>query len=157
MFAYLAKFKVFTLMITGVLLMAGCVSVLERPTYTILDFKAAQELNPDINNKPSPVVVNVFELASRNVFDSTDFFDLYEDPDAILKGDLVSKKELQYWPGQMNQVKLSLNEDTRFIAVVAAYRDIDNARWRTVISADPRAYDQWRVSLEKLSVYFKEM
>lgn len=143
------------LLLGGVLSSCSTFSSL-YPPYTILNFNAAPELNPDFKGRPSPVVVKLYELGSRTIFDTSDFFVLYDDPQSVLKGDLLTKDELEFRPGQAFEHKMTLNKGTKYIGLVVAYRDISNSRWRAVIPAEPSGRDKLRVYLEKLSIYFKE-
>ena len=45
---------------------------------------------------------------------------------------LVSREEYVLAPGENRKLELPLNAETRFIAVVAAFRDIRTARWRAI-------------------------
>ena len=51
---------------------------------------------------------------------------------------------------------MKLNQNTRFIGIIVAYRDIDKAKWRAVIKADPTGYDDVRVNVESIATYLKE-
>lgn len=123
---------------------------------TTLNFVAAKNLNPDIETRPSPVVVKVFELASRGAVETADFFSLYSDYEAILGPELLNKEELVFNPGQKLTYERELNKNTRFIAVLVAYQDIENSRWRDVIAVNPKSYDEFSVYLEKLSVFIRD-
>lgn len=123
---------------------------------TTLNFVAAKNLNPDMETRPSPVVVKVFELASRGPIETADFFSLYSDYEQILGPELLNKEELVFNPGQKLSYQRELNRNTRFIAVLVAYQDIENSRWRDVIAVDPKSYDDFSVYLEKLSVFIRD-
>ncbi|EDM65999.1 hypothetical protein PE36_12227 [Moritella sp. PE36] len=123
---------------------------------TTLNFVASKNLNPDMETRPSPVVVKVFELASRGPIETADFFSLYSDYEQILGPELLNKEELVFNPGQQLTYTRELNKNTRFIAVLVAYQDIENSRWRDVIAVDPKSYDDFSVYLEKLSVFIRD-
>jgi type VI secretion system protein VasD len=36
------------------------------------------EVNQDINNRPSPIVVRIFELKNLGIYTESDFYDLFE-------------------------------------------------------------------------------
>ena len=126
------------------------------PPSTDLNISVASDVNPDISGRPSPVVYKVFELSSRTIFDTQDFFSLYENPEAVLGPDLLKKDELELQPGSTIEYKMNLNRNTRFVGVVVAYRDIEKARWRAVIEVDPTGYDDIDVNVESLAVYMKD-
>ena len=77
------------------LILTGCQAVYATfPPSTKLHFKVAADINPDIEGRPSPVIIRVYELASKTVFENQDFFALYDNPEAILRTDLLKKDEL---------------------------------------------------------------
>ena len=93
---------------------------------------AAPGLNADTRKRPSPLVLRIYELAGRNAFDTSDFVSLYERDKDTLAADLVARDELVLQPGEVRDWKKTLAPQTRFIAVVAAYREIERAGWRAV-------------------------
>ena len=106
-----------------------------------------------MNGRASPVVVKVFELSSRTIFDTQDFFTLYEKPEEILGPDLLKKDELELQPEQLKTHKMVLNKNTRYVGFVVAYRNIDSSRWRSVIEVSPTGYDNFTLNIEKLAIY----
>ncbi|MEE2000640.1 type VI secretion system lipoprotein TssJ [Alkalimonas sp. MEB108] len=126
------------------------------PPSTTLHFRVAADLNPDQNDRPSPVIVKVFELASKTIFENQDFFALYDDPSAVLRTDLLKKDEFVFEPGQQSQSRMELHPATKAVGVIVAYRDIENARWRAVVDVKPTGYDNQYVYIESLAVYIRE-
>jgi type VI secretion system VasD/TssJ family lipoprotein len=53
------------------------VAVLESDQIN-LKLTASDQLNPDLNGRPSPIVVRLFELKHPVTFENADFFSLYE-------------------------------------------------------------------------------
>ncbi|RCU52741.1 MULTISPECIES: type VI secretion system lipoprotein TssJ [Corallincola] len=134
--------------------LVGCqaVNAVVEP-YTYLNFHVADDSNPDAKGRPSPVVVKVYELSSRTVFDSQDFFTLYDEPESVLGPDLLVKDEFEFEPGAVSEFKMKINPNVRYAGVLVAYRDIENAKWREVIEIDTTAYDDLDVYIEELAVY----
>ena len=81
----------------------------------------------------SPIVTRLFELKSLAAFDSADFFSLFDRDKDTLGNDIVAKEELVLQPGDNRQFKREMHADTRFVAMVAGYRDIERSRWRASI------------------------
>jgi hypothetical protein len=52
---------------------------------------------------------------------------------AELAADLVARDEFMMSPGETRPLTKVLNNDTRFIAVFAAFRDLERATWRAVV------------------------
>jgi type VI secretion system protein VasD len=101
-----------------------------KPTILQINLAVAPNVNPDARGRPSPIVARMFELKSLAIFQSTDFFSLFDRDKESLGNDLVAKEEFVLQPGESRMFKRELQPDTRFVAVVAAYRDIERSRWR---------------------------
>jgi type VI secretion system protein VasD len=114
------------------LLLAGCTTLSPFSTMTklALTLTASDQLNPDLNGRPSPVVVRLFELRHPVAFENSDFFSLYERARETLSPDLLSSEELELRPGETVELKLDIAGGGRYVGVVAAYRDLPQARWR---------------------------
>lgn len=118
------------------LLAAGCASA-PPPTIVRVTVSAEPGVNPDARNRPSPVAVRVYELKSLAAFDSADFFSLYEKEQATLGGDLSSKEEMLLRPGESRTFEKTLQPGSRFIAVVAGFREVERSRWRASATVPP--------------------
>jgi type VI secretion system protein VasD len=94
--------------------------------------KVDQAANPDLNGRASPVVVRVYELRSPAAFSGADFFSLFEKESETLAGDLVGREEYGLRPAETRPYRRQLQPDTKFIGVVAAFRDLEHSRWRQV-------------------------
>ena len=116
-------------------LLGACASMSPYSSLTKLDLRlsASDQLNPDLNGRPSPIVVRLLELKHPVAFENADFFSLYERAKESLAPDLVASEELELRPGQSLELKLSVERDSRYVGVLAAYRDLPETRWRYVI------------------------
>lgn len=124
-------FKTLTALVTT-LLLAGCATLSPFSTMTKLNLTltASDQLNPDLNGRPSPVVVRLFELKHPVAFENADFFSLYERARETLSPDLVSSEELELRPGEVVELRLDIAGGGRYVGVLAAYRDLPQTRWR---------------------------
>lgn len=118
----------------GAVLLPGC-SMFGKGGPATLDakFTAAAGVNPDIRKRPSPVVVRVFELKAPTLFEQADFVSLYEKDQAVLAAELVGREEFVLRPGETKPLGKPLSPDTKFIGVMAAFRELERARWRAVV------------------------
>ncbi|MBT3091697.1 MAG: type VI secretion system lipoprotein TssJ [Candidatus Thiodiazotropha endolucinida] len=107
----------------------GCSSV----SSVSVTMSAAQSVNPDINDRPSPIVARIYELKSLSVFNNADFFNLFEQDVALLGDEMLMRDELHFQPGEVKLLERELQPDTRYVGVIGAYRDIENATWRRSI------------------------
>ncbi|MCY1269768.1 type VI secretion lipoprotein [compost metagenome] len=122
-----------------VLLTSACSALSPYSKMTKLDLtlSASDQLNPDLDGRPSPIVVRLIELKNPVAFENADFFSLYERARESLAPDLVASEELELRPGETRELKLSVNDGSRYVGVLAAYRDLPETRWRYVVTLAP--------------------
>jgi len=118
------------------LLVAGCAS---KPVVTpvSLTLVAGADANPDARGRASPLTVRVYALKSPGPFEGADFFSLFEKDQATLGAELVQREEMLLRPGESRKLDLVLPADARAIGLMAAFRDLDHARWREVRAVEP--------------------
>ncbi|MNV97814.1 Type VI secretion lipoprotein [compost metagenome] len=92
--------------------------------------------------------VRLYELKSGSTFGRADYFPLVEAADATLAGDLVAQDEVLVAPGAELQVDRTLDEQTRLIGLVVAYRELDRSVWRQVVSIPAQQRSQLKVRLD---------
>lgn len=121
-------------------LLAGCSAISPFSTLTKLEVAvtASDHVNPDLHGRPSPVVVHFLELRHPVAFENADFFSLYSNAEHALPKDWVGSEELELRPGERQALKLRLEPQTRFLGVLAAYRDLPHVQWRLVIPVTPQ-------------------
>lgn len=131
--------------------LGGCSSLSPYSDTTKLDLtlQASEDLNPDLHGRPSPIVVRLLELKNPSSFSNSDFFSLYQRPKESLMPDLVSFEELEVRPGEARELKLSVRPGSRYVGVIAAYRDLPEASWRFVVSLQEQEINRAGVRLEK--------
>ncbi|MCU7945204.1 MAG: type VI secretion system lipoprotein TssJ [Candidatus Thiodiazotropha sp. (ex Cardiolucina cf. quadrata)] len=118
-----------TLGLLYLFLTMGCSSV----SSVKVSMNADNSVNPDINGRPSPIVARIYELKSLSVFNNADFFNLFEQDVALLGEEMLMRDELHFQPGEVKTLTRDLQPDTRFVGIIGAYRDIENATWRRSI------------------------
>lgn len=130
---YRSKHSFFILPLFLLFMLSGCASTEEvekQPIFARLSINATKKLNPAVDGRASPLVLRVYQLSETTRFDNSDFFALYENDKAVLVNELQTRMELEIRPGENYQDQLELTSNTRFIAVLAAFRDLDNAQWK---------------------------
>ncbi len=149
------KFYQYILLLISMALFGCSAANLVVDPYSDLEITASHNINPDSNGRPSPVVVYVFELTSNTIFESQDFFSIYEESEKVLGPDLVNKYEVSLTPGQKETYQASMSPKTEYLGIVVAFRDIENSNWRQVIKVDKTGYNTYQVLLEDLSLVVK--
>lgn len=123
-----------------------------KPTPVNGVIEASPRINPSISKRPSPLLVRVYELKSATAFNSADFMSLYQRDQAELAGDLVGRDEFTLAPGESKAFAKTLAPETRFLGVVAAYRDLERSTWRSVIAIEPGKKQQVVIRADELAV-----
>jgi type VI secretion system protein VasD len=98
-----------------------------------MQITATAEVNPDMQGRPSPVILHIMELKSTEQFNRLDYMSLTQPSGAALGAELLGKNQTVMQPGETKALPTELNPMTTAIGLVAGYRDIDNATWRKVI------------------------
>lgn len=122
------------------------------PTKINAQLLAAFDINPDANERPSPLVVRIYELKSNNTFDSADFFKLYDEEKATLGGDLISREEFEFSPGEGRKIIHKAHNQSRYFGVIAAYRNIDKSRWRASTALKLNSKNSLIIKIGKQSI-----
>ncbi len=129
------------LLCMGFINLTGCSGpeIIPEPTMfpVRLILTPATNINPDYQNRPSPVVIRIYQLSQLDKFNNSDFYALYEQDRSLLSDQLLHREELELIPGQNQFKTLQVHRNSRFIAVLAAYRDLDHAQWKASIAVKP--------------------
>ena len=96
---------------------------------------ASADLNPGSGGSAFPAQVRLYQLRTPEKFNNADFFQLADHEATVLGSDLVSRDEVILHPRETRVVDLATKKETRFVGVVVAYRNIDQATWRAVTPA----------------------
>lgn len=137
--------------------LVGCADVkipFIKPDPTLIEAKAVTSLqvNPDARKRPSPVLVRVYELKARTQFDAADFISLFERDKDLLGSELVARDEFVMRPGETKDINRTPQPDTKFLAVLVGFRDLEKARSRAVAAVVPNTTNRWVIKIEPLSV-----
>jgi type VI secretion system protein VasD len=99
-----------------------------------MQISATVDVNPDMQGRPSPIILHILELNSTEQFNRLDYMSLTQPSGAALGPDLLGKNQMVLQPGSNQELPMELNPLTTAIGLVAGYRDIDNATWRKSIA-----------------------
>lgn len=132
------------------LALAGCGG--SSPTKIQVDFTAGNGVNPNSKGQASPVVVRVYALQQTDSFTGAQFWDLYLQDQNTLGAAMVSKNEFELTPGEQKQFVREVEKTTKFIGVMAAFRDIENAQWQATSTVEAEETNEYEVSLDTSSL-----
>jgi len=130
---------------------AGCSSTAGRKAVPYaIELSADPQVNPDAQGRASPIQVTLYELRSPAEFEARDFFALQGDAQAALGKTLLDTDQIILQPGETRTVSHPGSTEARVVGIVAAYRDLENSRWRlTVPLPEPQntnIYKVWQFS-----------
>lgn len=100
--------------------------------------QAVEAVNPDGQGRPSPLVIKIYQLKADDKFELADFFALFDNAEATLGADLLAVEDIMMSPGDLKPYEGAFDPQTRFIGVVAAYRDINQAQWKSIVPMPER-------------------
>lgn len=109
---------------------------------------ATTEINPDATDRPSPVQIKVMQLSQRTTFDNLTFDQLFFEGPLLLSNSLISESSLVLQPGQQVTHTVSLQESVTHIAIIAAYRNLDQAQWKHVYPIDAFSHGTTHIKLD---------
>jgi type VI secretion system protein VasD len=138
------------------ILLCACAASPKKPSVAQASITVAADVNPDARGRPSPVVVRLYELKTLASFQNGDFFSLYERSKEVLGGDLLASEEVVLRPGEKKRFERPLQPDTRFVAAVAAFRDLDRALWRASLAIPPNQTVPLTISLKTREISITE-
>ena len=130
-------------------LMGGCSSSpksLPLSKLTIL-FQSTPNLNPDINGRPSPVDIRIYQLKQTSTFSQSKFFDLYNHSQSVLGRDLVEEHSFEVRPRRNKKIDINLEKEAKYLGFLVAYYDINQAKWKDVLVVSELERDTMTLSL----------
>lgn len=114
-------------------LLAACAAAPPQKEQLSMNIQAATDVNPDLQGRPSPIIVHIMELKSVEQFNGLDYMSLSDPSGGPLGADLVSRNQIVLSPGASRQMPMELDAATTAIGLVAGYRDMDNATWKQAV------------------------
>ena len=149
--------KSLILSLSTIFLLSGCgvFGGSSEPVTLDLTISASKKLNPDIENRASPIVIRIYQLTQIDTFNNSDFFALYENDQTLLAKDLKYREELEIQPGQSTTKTLEISVDSKYIAVLAAYRDLDKAQWKSFLEIDTLNPQPLKIEVGESAVILK--
>jgi len=115
-----------------------------------LDITAREALNTDARESNSlsvPMVVRVYQLKDRKVFDKITYQQLLNEGDTLLKADLLASRERVIKPGGDVSLDMPMEAEAKFVAVVGLFRypDLTHEGWKQVLEREALDPDKPRV------------
>lgn len=113
--------------------LAACASKPPEDVTIKGSIEAVESVNPDSLGRPSPLQVKIFQLAAKDKFEAADYFALAEASEATLGADMLGVQAIMLPPGERRPYEGEFDPGTRYIGVIAGYREIHQAQWRDIV------------------------
>lgn len=98
-----------------------------------LNIQAAENINPNINDKPSPLELRVYQLSDNQAFAEANFVQIFTDPQSVLKANLLVARQIaSIYPGEHRRIVLPLAAEAKYIGVIAGFADYIKAKNKVV-------------------------
>lgn len=120
------------LILSTLFLLLGCSSSSPPLSSIALSFTSKSDLNPDINSRPSPVDICIFQLRNSEHFIQSKFFDLYTHTTAALDKSLIEEYNIEIKTNQTRKLNITLDKETQYLGFLVAYYDLEHAKWRDI-------------------------
>ncbi|WP_232284206.1 type VI secretion system lipoprotein TssJ [Photobacterium sp. SKA34] len=116
------------------LTLMGCSSKYDpasEPSTITISMVSTDSINTNGNDEASPVELKVFELEDDSMFNSASYDQLAFEYKKALKSNYVDVYDYVVLPNKFKFVEeMKLDEDTRYIGVMALFSDSDNSDWK---------------------------
>jgi type VI secretion system protein VasD len=132
--------------------LTGCGS-LKTPTILTAEVMSSNKINPDNSGRPSPMMIRIYELKTSGSFDVADYFSIFKDDSSMLGVDLINMEELYLQPGDRKSYTHSISENTRYLGVLAGYRNLNKAVWKASVKLPEDETKEVWIFLDELAVY----
>ena len=133
-------------------LLSACGGAPPKPDPLGIQISATADVNPDMEGRPSPVILHIMELNSTEQFNRLDYMGLTQPSGGALGTDLLGKTQVVLQPGESKSMPMDLNPQTTAIGLVAGYRDIDNAAWRKTVPVTQGTTKGISITLEQTQI-----
>lgn len=128
---------------------------IQPPAFVNLEIKSAADINPDAGGIGSPVILRIYELRETTGFNSADFFSLFNNDQAALSGESVSKQELLIKPNDSKTMSIQVAPETKALGFFVAFRQLDTSQWRAIMPITAHQTVSAQINLRGNELVFK--
>ena len=127
--------RVVTRLVAGAVMftLAACAAKPPEDVQVKGSVQAVESVNPDSLGRPSPLQIKIFQLGAKDKFEAADYFALSDASEATLGADMLGVQAMMLTPGDHRPYEGEFDPATKFIGVIAGYRDIHQAEWRAIV------------------------
>lgn len=96
-----------------------------------LNIYAADNINPNENNNPRPVVVRLYQLKNDVRLENATYDEVLLKDKEVLADDIVKMDEVSIFPNDLVEVKFERNKEASVLAGVALFHSPKGNSWKT--------------------------
>ena len=127
------------------------------PIYTVdINLSASNKLNLDLEGRASPVVTRIYQLKNDETLKGSDFFEVYNNDEVLLGKDITYRKEIELKPNDEITSSTKLKQETQYLGVFAAFRNLDKAVWQLIVKLEPKQTTSLDINLDKFTISMKQ-
>ena len=113
-----------------------------RPSLVDLSMVAEPDVNPNYTGIGTPLAFQVLQLKDDSMLMAADFAELEADLEEALGTNYLAHDDFTLLPGQFKfYAPFEIDEDTRYVGIIALYARPDMAQWKKVVRVDARGRD----------------
>nr|WP_298378822.1 type VI secretion system lipoprotein TssJ [uncultured Halomonas sp.] len=114
----------------------------EQPSNVDLTMVAERDVNPNYIGIGTPLAFQILQLKDDSMLMAADFRELKSDLKETLGTNYLAHDDFTLLPGQFKfYAPFEIDEDTRYIGIVALYANPDRAQWKKVVRVDSEGTD----------------
>ncbi|EPC00238.1 hypothetical protein L861_07015 [Litchfieldella anticariensis FP35 = DSM 16096] len=114
----------------------------DRPSRVDLSMVAESDVNPNAEGEGTPLMFQVLQLKDDSMLMAAVHDQLSDDLEEALGTNYLAHDDFTLLPGQFKFYEpFDIDEDTRYIGIVAFYADPDQAQWKKVVKVDAQGND----------------
>jgi type VI secretion system protein VasD len=96
-----------------------------------LNIYAADNINPNENGNPRPVLVQLYQLKNEVRMENATYDQIYKDAKGTLEDDMLKVDEISIYPNDLVEVKFERIKEATALAGVALFRGPRGSSWKT--------------------------
>lgn len=126
---------------------------LNLATTVEIQLTAKNNINPDYDQRPSPIVIRVLELADDRQFGREDFLNLYENAEARLGRDLINATILkELTPEESRVEEFELSPQVKYVGLLAEFVQYEDANAILVLPIIEHKKNSFVVNVDSTSI-----
>ena len=106
------------------------------PTTVRFTIIATSSINPNSRGRPSPILLDIYQLSGYQKLLDASFFDLRESQGQVIGGDLLKRETLSLNPGDSLVHQVTVESNAQYVGVTGGFIEINRASWRGVVDLE---------------------